>query len=156
MPSTGERTDELVDAALQVRDDIALALAFLALGAQVEVEAFLLEAGRLDRVVIGELRGLARILGALEIALGDCALVPGPLRTLELALRGADLHVGEVGRFLGGKFLPADLDRLALERRVEALERRVLALEFVLEGRARERREHLARLDRVARAHRRS
>ena len=104
-------------------------------------------------MVIGKLCGLARILGGLEIALGDRALVKSPLRALVLALGGADLHVGEVGCFLGRKLLAADLDRLALQRGVEALERRALALEFILERGAHERREHLARLDGVARAH---
>ena len=88
-----------------------------------------------------------------EIPLGDCALVPGPLRALQLALRGAGLHVGEVGCLLRGQLLAPDLDALPAKRRVEAFERRTLALVFVFESRAREGREQLAFLDAVARAH---
>ena len=148
---TGETA--AVDAAFQVRDDVTLTLALEPLGPQVEVEALLLEACSLARVLVGEPCGFALILGATEIPLGDCALVPGPLRALELALRSADLHVREVRLLLGAQFLAPDLDALPAKRRVEALERRVLALVFIFESRAREGREHLARLDALACLH---
>src|SRR5688500_17894501 len=144
---------ELVDAAFQVCDDVTLALALEPLGLQVEVEALLLEACGFARVLVGELCGFPLILSATEIPLGDCALVPGPLRALELALRGADLHVREVCLLFGAQFLAPDFDALPAKRRVEALERRTLALVFVFESRAREGREQLTFLDAVARAH---
>src|SRR5688572_28804084 len=141
---------QLVDAALEVRDDVALALALEPTRTQVEVEALPLEARRFHRMVVGELGRLAIVFGGFQVALGYGALLEGPLGTLVLALGGTDLHVGEVGRFLGREPLPADLDRLALQCRVEAFERRALALEFALERRARERSQHLAGLDGVA------
>jgi len=91
-----------------------------------------------------QLRGLHFIDGTGVVPLADDALIPRPLRALQLTFRGVDRHLGKVGMLLAREDLPADLDLLTRELGIDAVERRLLALQLVGELRALEGREHLS------------
>src|SRR4029077_1644386 len=122
-------------------DHERLAVALEALGAQVERQALALEAGGVARVLEIELRGGDVVDRALEVALADRLLIPRPLRALQFPLRRIDGDLGEIGLLLARHDLAADLDLLAGEGGVEAVERGALALVLAAEVRAVEGRE---------------
>ena len=141
----GERADDAVDgrldlefadAALEVGDEQLLAVALQAARLQFELEAFLLEARGLDRVVVRQPRLVELVLGALVVARADDLLVPGLLGACELALGGADRDARHVAGLLALQDLAAHVDVLAAQVDDEALERRALALELVAQARA--------------------
>jgi hypothetical protein len=78
-----------------------------------------------------QLRGLHFIDGTGVVPLADDALIPRPLRALQLTFRGVDRHLGKVGMLLAREDLPADLDLLTRELGIDAVERRLLALQLV-------------------------
>src|SRR4029079_10539227 len=88
----------LADAGSGVADQEPLPLELQALGLQLEIETGLLEASRLQCVRVLEPRRIEPVAGRKIIALGDHALVPGPLRALELALGRGDVDAGEIAR----------------------------------------------------------
>ena len=81
----GERADdavdrrlhaEIADAPLQILDDQPLPVALQATRAQLELQAFLLQAGGFDRVLVIHARGCGIVARLLEVALADEFLAP--------------------------------------------------------------------------------
>ena len=117
MPATGDFSVERVDAFAQAGDLQRLGIPLRALAAQFELQAVLLEAAGLHGMRVVELGGFQVVARALEVALRDHMDVPGILGALELALRGGDLHLGEVGVLAALENRAPDFDGLAIERR---------------------------------------
>ena len=96
MPSTGDFSVRSTDAALQILDDQPLAVALEPARLELELEAFFLQPGVLDRVLVIEARGGQVVARLLEVALADGLRLPGILGALELALGRLDVDFGEV------------------------------------------------------------
>jgi hypothetical protein len=114
MPSTGDFT-AAADPALEILDQQLLPVPLQASRLQLELETFLLQARGFHCVVMRQLCLVEFVLGPLEIALADDALVPRSLRPGKFPLGSTDRHACHVRVLLALQDLAANVDLLAAQ-----------------------------------------
>jgi hypothetical protein len=142
------------DLALEIAHDLLLAIEALLLGAEIELELLGAEPGVDPRVLERDLGFREQVFGAPQLELGDHTFGVQLAVDVDLALRGLAIDVGLRDHLVGVGAAVLDVELPATERRLQAGKRRLLLRELALQIRARDRGDHLAALDAVARANR--